>query len=300
MKHQIPLIIDSDPGVDDALALRMIYCSGAFDVRLACSVAGNVSLDLTTANLLYLTQIWGDGIPVCRGCVNPLGGSDTSVHGAGGLGGYQLPPFDSKPDERGAVQAMYETLTASDERVTFITLGPLTNVAKLLQEHPETAGRIDRIYAMIASKDGTGNITEYAEFNAYCDPAALDTVIHAGVVVVFAPMHLGREARLSMNEMLARAQKSNEKSMMEEMFAGYYDRAVGDGYVAMYDANAVTALLHPELYEFVPCTAEVNLDERPGQTYLQRDEKGQFFRLEIKDPQALADAMLKDLFPGAD
>ena len=68
----------------------------------------------------------------------------------------------------------------------------------------------------------------------------------------------------------------------------------------MYDANAVTALLHSELYEFVPCTAEVNLDERPGQTYLQRDEKGQFFRLEIKDPQALADAMLKDLFPGAD
>lgn len=294
MNHPIPIIIDTDPGVDDLLALRMAYLSDKLDVRLACSVAGNVSIELTTANLLYLTRIWGGDIPVCRGCANPAAIDAGIFHGVTGFGHYRLPENDYRLDGREAADAMYDTLMASDERITFVTLGPLTNVAKLLREHPEAAGRIERIYAMIGSKDGTGNITSYAEFNAYCDPAALDTVIHAGVEIVFAPLHLGWRARIPMDELLRNVGRS-EMSMMEAIFVGYRDDAAGDGYVAMYDANAVAALLHPDLYEFVRCTAEVSVDEYPGQTFLRRDAEGPFFRLEIKDAEALTDAILEDL-----
>ncbi len=296
MEKQIPLIIDTDPGVDDMLALRIALCSDAFDVRLVCSVAGNVSLDLTTANALYLTKIWGGDIPVCRGTASPLNIDASDVHGAGGLGKFRLPSHSFALDPRAATEAMFEALTASDEKLTFVTLGPLTNVAKLLREHPEISACIERIYAMIASKDGTGNITPFAEFNAYCDPAALDTVIRSGVEIVFAPMHLGHEAKLPMAAILSHAAAS-ERQRLQEVFNGYYDDAVGAGYIAMYDANAVEALLHPELYNFVRCVAEVNLSDRPGQTFLRDDPSGHCYRLEIKDRRALIEAMLSDLLP---
>lgn len=293
---KIPLIIDTDPGVDDTLALRMAFRSDLFDVKLVCSVAGNVSIELTTANALYLTKAWGGDIPVAKGGASPLGADASYVHGAGGLGGYKLPEHGYKLDGRDAVTAMYETLTAASEKITLVTLGPLTNIADLIKAHPDCIGKIDRIYAMIASKDGTGNITPWAEFNSYCDPAALDTVIRSGAEIVFAPMHLGREAKLSRDEMLSRAGGTQFGEMLKMMFSGYHDEAAGDGYVAMYDANSVEALIRPGLYDFVRCTASVNLNGHPGQTFLSADERGGCFRIEIRDKKALDEAMLNDLF----
>lgn len=297
MKKRLPLIIDTDPGVDDTLALRIMFLSDKLDIRLVCSVAGNVSIDLTTVNTLYLTKKWGKaGIPVARGCASPLGVDASYVHGAGGLGGYKLPPQSYKPDFEDAVEAMYKTLKRAKQPVYLVTLGPMTNAGMLLKKHPEIKNKIGRIYAMIASKDGTGNITPYAEFNAYCDPQALQTVVASGVETVFAPMHLGRESKLPMSELLSRAGKTDMAEMMEDMFAGYRDDAAGDGYVAMYDANAAEALLNPELYDFVRCGATVNVTDRPGQTFLKPDPDGKFFRIEIRDKEKLASAMYNDLF----
>ena len=295
-ENKYPLILDADPGVDDTLALKMLFGRKDLDIRLVCSVAGNVSIDLTTANALYLTRTWGGAIPVARGGASPLGVDASYVHGAGGLGGYRIPPHSFTVDRPDAVEAMYETLTAGDRPFALVTLGPLTNVGRLLREHPDVKNKIGRIYAMIASKDGTGNITPWAEFNAYCDPRALADTAASGIEIVFAPMHLGREAKLSMDELLSRAGKTDLGDMMRDMFRGYHDAAAGDGYVAMYDANAAEAILHPELYDFVPCTAAVNVSERPGQTYLTPDPNGRCFRLEIRDPRALAETMLNDLF----
>ena len=295
-KKKLPLIIDTDPGVDDTLAMRILFGSDELDIRLVCSVAGNVSIDLTTVNTLYLTRLWGGDIPVARGCASPLGVDAAYVHGAGGLGGYKLPPQSYAPDLTDAVEAMYGAIGASADPVTFITFGPLTNIGALLKKHPDVKDKITRIYAMIASKDGTGNITPYAEFNAYCDPPALRAVVDAGIETVFAPMHLGRESKLPMSELLSRAEGTDMAVMMKDMFAGYRDSAAGDGYVAMYDANAAEALLRPELYDFVRCGATVNVTDKPGQTFLTADPDGKFFRIEIRDKEKLADAMYEDLF----
>ena len=301
MVKRTPIIIDADPGVDDALALKMAFGSPRLDIRLLCSVAGNVSIRFTTANALFLTKKYGGNIPVARGSASPLSRQAvdaSSVHGERGIGDYVIPEHDYKLDSEDGIEAMYAALLAAKEPVTLITLGPLTNIAALLEKHPDALGKIGRIYAMIASVDGTGNITPYAEFNAYCDPEALEAVVKSGAEIVFAPMHLGRDAKLSQADILARGAGSEFGAMLEEIFAGYKDDAAGEGYVAMYDANAVAALLHPELYDFIRCTAEVNVTDKPGRTFLRSDEAGSFFYLEIRDRAGLAEAMLADLFPG--
>ena len=297
---RIPVIIDTDPGVDDALALKMAFGSPRLDIRLVCSVAGNVSIGLTTANALYLTKRYCGDVPVGRGSGSPLSRQATdasSVHGASGIGDYVIPPHSYRLDSDDGVESMYAVLRASDEPVTLVTLGPLTNIATLLSRHPDAKGLIERIYAMIASVDGTGNITEYAEFNAYCDPEALDAVVRSGIGIVFAPMHLGRDAKLAQKDILARGKGTEFGDMLSQVFRGYKDDAAGEGYVAMYDANAIEALLHPELYDFVRCTAEVDVGEHPGRTFLRPDANGGFCYLEIKDGPGLEKAMLDDLYP---
>ena len=297
---RIPLIIDADPGVDDALALKIAFGSPKLDVRLVCSVAGNVGIGRTTANALFLTKRYGGDIPVVRGSGSPLSRQATdasSVHGASGIGDYVIPEHDYKLDSEDGVEAMYEALKGAGEPVTLLTLGPLTNIATLLARHPDVPKYVKRVYAMIASVDGTGNITEYAEFNAYCDPEALDAVIRSGMDVVFAPMHLGRDAKLAQKDILERGKGTEFGDMLDQIFRGYIDEAAGKGYVAMYDANAVEAIIHPELYDFVRCTAEVDTGDHPGRTFLRPDAAGRYSYIEIKDTDVLAKAMLADLYP---
>ena len=297
---RIPLIIDADPGVDDALALKIAFGSPKLDVRLVCSVAGNVGIGRTTANALFLTKRYGGDIPVVRGSGSPLSRQATdasSVHGASGIGDYVIPEHDYKLDSEDGVEAMYEALKGAGEPVTLLTLGPLTNIATLLARHPDAPKYVKRVYAMIASVDGTGNITEYAEFNAYCDPEALDAVIRSGMDVVFAPMHLGRDAKLAQKDILERGKGTEFGDMLDQIFRGYIDEAAGKGYVAMYDANAVEAIIHPELYDFVRCTAEVDTGDHPGRTFLRPDAAGRYSYIEIKDTDVLAKAMLADLYP---
>lgn len=297
--HRIPVIIDTDPGVDDALALKLAFAAPELDVRLVCSVAGNVNIDRTTANALYLTKRYGGKIPVVKGSAAPLSRQATdaaSVHGESGIGNYVLPAHSYRTDGTDGAEAMRRTLVYSRKKITLITLGPLTNVAKLLTDHPEVKEKIRSIYAMIASVDGTGNITQYAEFNAYCDPEALDAVICSGVKIVFAPMHLGRDTKLDQNSLLERDRDGEFGAMLQKVFEGYRDDAAGDGYVAMYDANAVLALIRPDCYRFVRCTAQVNTDDRPGQTYLSPDPNGNYRTLEVRAPEALRAAMLDGIF----
>ena len=111
-------------------------------------------------------------------------------------------------------------------------------------------------------------------------------------------MHLGRVAKLAQADILARGSGSEFGAMLAEIFTGSRDDAAGAGYVAMYDANVMEAILHPALYDFVRCTAEVDTGDFPGRTFLRPDAAGKSFYLEIRDADAVARSMLDDLFPG--
>ncbi|MCR5042452.1 MAG: nucleoside hydrolase [Clostridia bacterium] len=293
---KIPVIIDCDPGVDDLLALKIAFGSPLLDIRLVTSVAGNVSIENTTNNAVYLTKTFGGDIPVAKGFTAPGGFKDASnVHGATGLGGFSVPELGYSSEQTDAVTAIFDELSASDEKVTLLTLGPLTNIAMLIREYPGICAKIERIYAMIASIDGTGNVDDNAEFNAHCDPEALDTVIKSGMEIVFAPMHLGREAKLPCSAILDRG-TGELREMLECIFGGYKDSAAGDGFVAMYDANAVEALIRPELYRFVRCRPTVNTTDSPGRTFLIPDGEGKCEYVEIRELSMLQSAMLDDIF----
>lgn len=149
---QIPLIIDTDPGIDDAVAIALAVFNPRFDVRLITTVAGNVSIEATTTNALKLMAYYGKDVPVARGAAEPLirqldDASD--IHGKTGMEGFDFPePKTELLLDKHAVEAMRDEIMASAEPVTVMPIGPLTNIALLLKTFPEVKSRIERIVLM--------------------------------------------------------------------------------------------------------------------------------------------------------
>lgn len=177
---QIPLIIDTDPGTDDAVAIALAVFNPRFDVRLITTVAGNVSIEATTTNALKLMAYYGKDVPVARGAAEPLirqldDASD--IHGKTGMEGFDFPePKTELLLDKHAVEAMRDEIMASAEPVTVMPIGPLTNIALLLKTFPEVKSRIERIVLMGGSVT-RGNKGVMAEFNIFVDPEAAKIVL---------------------------------------------------------------------------------------------------------------------------
>ncbi|MFQ4136070.1 nucleoside hydrolase [Nodosilinea sp. PGN35] len=179
-----PLIIDCDPGVDDAIAILLALASPAeFNLLGITTVAGNVPLALTTANARRICHLAQRGVPVYAGCPRPLLRSlitAEDIHGATGLQGAELPEPTLPLPVQHAVAFLIEQLTTASAPITLVTLGPLTNLAVALIQCPEIAQGIDRV-VMMGGALGGGNITPAAEFNIYVDPHAAKVVVEAGL-----------------------------------------------------------------------------------------------------------------------
>ncbi|SSC23732.1 Inosine/uridine-preferring nucleoside hydrolase, partial [Klenkia terrae] len=186
---RIPLVIDTDPGIDDALAILLALASPEVDLQLVTAVHGNVGLAQTTENALRVLHLAGrSDVPVAAGAagplVHPIPERAGHVHGAAGLGGVELPASPAALDPRPAVVALAELLLAHDPgTVTVAPIGPLTNIALLLHVFPEAAARIGRVVWMGGSATRGGNVTAAAEFNAWADPEAAAAVLGSGLPV---------------------------------------------------------------------------------------------------------------------
>jgi pyrimidine-specific ribonucleoside hydrolase len=188
----IPLVIDTDPGIDDALAILLALASPEVDLRLVTTVHGNVELAQTTENALRVLHLAGrPDVPVAAGARESLVHAQPEraghVHGAAGLGGVELAPSAAGVDPRPAVVALAELLLSSPEPVTIAAVGPLTNNALLLRVFPDAAARIGRLVVMGGSAARGGNVTAAAEFNVWADPEAAAIVFAAGVPHVVCP-----------------------------------------------------------------------------------------------------------------
>ncbi len=185
----VPLVIDTDPGIDDALAILLALASPEVDLRLVTTVHGNVELDRTTENALRVLHLAGrSDVPVAAGAVTSLVHAQPEraghVHGEAGLGGVQLSPSPASVDPRHAVVALADLLTASPEPVTVAAIGPLTNIALLLGVFPEAAARIGRLVVMGGSATRGGNVTAAAEFNIWADAEAAQRVLGSSLPTV--------------------------------------------------------------------------------------------------------------------
>ena len=183
MDERIPLLIDTDPGVDDALALLMALADARHDVVGLTIAAGNVGLEHTVANALRICEVAGRAdVPVYPGCDRPLlhpAPDAANVHGADGLGDAGLPRAARKAEDVHAAEAIIALSHAHAGRLLLVALGPLTNIALALRLDPTLPSRIARLVVMGGAVTGHGNITPSAEFNVYFDPEAAHIVFGA-------------------------------------------------------------------------------------------------------------------------
>lgn len=262
-----PLIIDCDPGQDDAVALLLAVASPELDLLAVTAVAGNVPLAHTAANARRVLELAGrPDIPVHAGCDRPLVREPVTaeyVHGETGLDGAGLPPPSTELAEGHAVDRLIALLRERPDGVTLCPIGPLTNIATALRVAPDIASRIRRIVLMGGAM-GQGNVTPSAEFNIYADPHAADIVFRSGVSIVMHGLDVTHRA-LATRERLDRfAAIGGEVSravvgMLE--FYGSRPLARGAG-MPLHDPCAVAYLVAPELFEGRDCHVVVETEGR--------------------------------------
>ncbi|HEV2178240.1 MAG TPA: nucleoside hydrolase [Terriglobia bacterium] len=194
------VIIDTDPGVDDAFALLFAMRSPELKIEAITPVAGNVPLSLTLPNALRMVEIAGrTDIPVARGASAPLMRklvTATYAHGENGLAGVVFPEPTTKPVEQSAAELIYQVASRHPGEVSIIAIGPLTNVATALRAYPPLEKMIAEIVLMGGSLSG-GNVTPAAEFNLYVDPEAASIVFGSGIPLTMVGLDVTRKAILT-------------------------------------------------------------------------------------------------------
>jgi purine nucleosidase/pyrimidine-specific ribonucleoside hydrolase len=261
-----PVILDVDPGHDDAIAIMLACGAPELEVRAVTTVAGNVSLDKTIRNALrVLTLIGRNDIPVGAGAeaplVRPLYTAE-DIHGESGLDGPELaePTFDV--DRREAVRLMADVLEASAEPVTLIPTGPLTNVATLLEEHPHLKDNVSRIVLMGGSI-GPGNTTPAAEFNIYVDPEAAGIVFGSGLPITMTGLDVTHEATAGPEEVRRMRDLGRVGEVAAELatfFTSTYKRVFGFEAPPIHDAVAVAAVIEPGILKTRPIRVEIECE----------------------------------------
>jgi len=260
------IIIDTDPGQDDAVAILTALASPEdFEVLGICTVAGNVPLELTTHNALQLVELAGSDVKVYAGCSRPMAKDLVTaeyVHGPTGLDGADLPPPTRTVEDQHAVDFLIETLLAAEPRsITLCTLGPLTNVAMALVQAPGIAESIAGIVAMGGGFFEGGNVTPAAEFNIYVDPHAADVVFRSGVPVTLLPLDVTHKALASVDrvdpfKVLGTVAGKSVAGMLT-----YFDRHDMDKYgstgAPLHDPTVMAFLMQPDLFDGKRCHVEI-------------------------------------------
>lgn len=169
---RLPILLDTDPGIDDAAAITAALFAPQLDLQLITTVAGNVSVEKTTRNALQLLHFWNSDIPLAQGAATPLLRplrDAAYVHGESGMEGYDFVDHQRQPLAKPAFIAIRDVLMNAPEPMTLVAIGPLTNIALLLMHYPECAFNIRRL-VMMGGSAGRGNFTPNAEFNIAVDP----------------------------------------------------------------------------------------------------------------------------------
>jgi inosine-uridine nucleoside N-ribohydrolase len=264
---QKPVILDVDPGHDDAVALMLACGHPGLDLLAVTTVAGNVTIEKTTRNALRVLSLVGrDEVPVGAGASGPLERplhTAEDIHGQSGLDGSgEIPDADFGPDERDAVVLISDTIKASSEPVTLVPVGPLTNIALLLREHPDLKGRIAGISLMGGSM-GLGNTTPAAEFNVYVDPEAAREVFESGLPITMSGLDVTHQAGAGPEErerLRATGRVGGVVADFLDFFAATYERTFGFDSPPLHDPVAVAAVMEPDLLKTRLMRVDVECD----------------------------------------
>ena len=251
----IPVLIDCDPGHDDAIALLLALASPELELLGVTTVAGNQTLEKTTANALRVLELVGrDDVPVAAGAGRPLVRDPfvaAYVHGETGLDGPALPPPRGRPVDAHAVDFLAERLLSSPRPVTLVPTGPLTNVALLLARYPRVVREIERVVLM-GGAIAEGNVTPAAEFNVWADPEAAHRVFESGIDVTMIGLDVTHKALMTRHdaERLSVAGKTGRViAELFDFFHRFHEETYGFAGSPIHDAVAVAHVARSDLVQ---------------------------------------------------
>ena len=246
------VLLDCDPGLDDALAILLVLASPEVDLAGVTTVAGNQTIEKTTENALKVLELAGrSDIPVAAGAAGPLAGElvlADDAHGDSGLGNLVLPEPSARSIDRPAVDFLADELLAAAEPVTVLAVGPLTNIGLLLALRSEAAARIGRLVLM-GGAIREGNMTASAEFNVWTDPEAAARVFTAGLDVTMVGLDVTNRCVLTQADaerLRASGPTGTAAAEMLGFYLRYYEEAYAHGGAPIHDALAVAHVLEPE------------------------------------------------------
>jgi purine nucleosidase len=256
-----PVLLDCDPGVDDAFAIAFAAASPAIDLIGITTVAGNVSLDKTTVNALAVTSFIGAGdVPVTAGCAAPLlrparHGED--VHGASGLGGAVLPAPGRSAEPGHAVDYIIARLAAAPGEITLVATGPLTNIGLALRREPRLVSWV-RDFVIMGGSAGRGNVTPAAEFNIWADPEAASIVFSAGwtVRMIGLDVTLQAQAVTAVQDRM-RSFGSLGTTLLLPLLAQYHDSGDMTGEPPVHDVCTMVSIAEPSIFGYTPALVQV-------------------------------------------
>jgi inosine-uridine nucleoside N-ribohydrolase len=260
-----PIVIDCDPGHDDAIAILLALASPEVELRAITTVAGNQTLDKTTRNALAVLEVAGrTDVPVAAGADGPLRRrlrTAAGVHGESGLDGPALPEVTATPVDGHAADFLAEML---EPGVVLVPTGPLTNVALLLERHPDVCERLEAIVWM-GGAVAEGNATPAAEFNAFVDPEAAASVFASGVPVTMIGLDVTHRA-LFTRAHAARLRDTGRAGRfvaeLHDFFQLFHDRSYGFEGSPIHDAMAVAHVIDPTLVTTRHVNVEVETESR--------------------------------------
>jgi inosine-uridine nucleoside N-ribohydrolase len=262
------ILIDTDPGIDDAMAI--LYAIAAPDIELVglSTIFGNVATDIATRNALQLLELAGGDAPVARGAERPLrrelAPPPDFIHGAQGFGEALLPPPSRKADSRPAARFIADTILASPGEITLVPVGPLTNIALALREAPEIAKAVKKVVVMGGAARTAGNVNEHAEANIWNDPDAAAEVFAAAWPVTLVGLDVTQKVRCQDHDLDPMSATSHRCGPFLNEAAAFYfrfhEKVRGFTGCYLHDPAAVICATHPEWFETVDAPLSVTVD----------------------------------------
>lgn len=269
------IILDTDPGIDDAVAMVVLARECARNILLLYTTYGNTSLENASDNALAILSLLNEDIPVIKGAARPLNPDYQNadyIHGSNGLGGIALPEAKGSAIQTDAMFTVYQAIIAC-ETVDYITLGPLTNLAELIKHYPDVTDHIDRVVSM-GGGIGMGNVTKFAEFNIHCDAESANYVIDHVKSFALVPLNVTSKVAFSPHIIDAVGKIGTPLAkFMQEILTVNYNNCVsyGEAGSTMHDSVAVLYYLYPELFNTKNCSITVDEGAHYGETIISAD-----------------------------
>ncbi len=262
------IILDTDPGIDDALALFLALASPEVQLEAVTTVHGNVSIELTTRNALSLLEVAGRAdIPVARGSAQPLVRALVDakyVHGPTGLGTLTLPEPQVSVVKQSAADLIIERVLAAPGELTLVLIGPLTNLALALRRAPAIISQVREVVIMGGALRVPGNVTPAAEFNIYADPHAAHIVFKAGWPIRLVSLDATNQTAMSREQARQLAQNGSPITRcIEQMLEYYFDRYAPlheHPVLRLHDPLCLAAVLRPDFIQWESASVDVELN----------------------------------------